>query len=114
MRYPLMIAFAVLLATGQILFKKAALLGVGRALPWGLVNGWLVAALVVYGGATLLWVWILRTTPLSIAYPFAALGFVIVPLVARFLFGEVLDLRYALGVAMIVFGVLLTSGRAGL
>ena len=109
MRYASLIAFAFLLACGQILFKKAALASSGKSLLLGLLNSWMLVALVVYGVATLLWVAILRTTPLSVAYPFAALGFVIVPIAARVMFSEPLDLRYAAGAALIVIGILLTA-----
>lgn len=105
---PLLI-FAVLLAGGQVLFKKAALASLGQPLFPGLANIWMLCALVVYAVATLLWVDLLRRLPLSVAYPFAALGFVLVPLAARFVFGEQLDGRYALGAAFIVAGILLTS-----
>lgn len=109
MRYAPLIAFAFLLASGQILFKKAALASAGKSLLLGLLNWWMLVALVVYGVATLLWVAILRTTPLSVAYPFAALGFVIVPVAARVMFSEPLDLRYAAGAALIVIGIVLTA-----
>jgi len=109
MNYTSLIAFAFLLAGGQILFKKAALAGAGQALPWALLNSWTVLALVLYLVATALWVWILRSTPLSTAYPFAALGFVIVPLAAHYFFGENIDYRYVLGIVLIVTGIVLTQ-----
>ncbi len=109
MHYVQLIAFALLLACGQILFKKAALAVGDRPLLSGILNIWTVTALLLYAAATLLWISILRTTPLSQAYPFAALGFVIVPLASVLLFHEVLDLRYVAGVVCIVAGILLTS-----
>ena len=104
-----LLLFAFLMAFGQILFKKAAIVSSASPIWPGLLNPWMFAALALYAGATLLWVIILRTTPLSVAYPFAALAFVIVPLAARFLFAEPLDGRYALGVMFILAGVILTS-----
>lgn len=109
MQYPLLIAFAFLLSGGQILFKKAAMDSAGEPLLRGLLNWWMLVALVVYGVATVLWVAILRNTPLSVAYPFAALGFVIVPLAARLMFSEPIDLRYAAGAVLIVIGIALTA-----
>ena len=41
-----------------------------------------VAAMLLYAALTLLWVWILTFTPLSYAYPFAALAFGMTPLLA--------------------------------
>ncbi len=101
--------FALLLAAGQILFKKAALAAGDGPLVPGIINPWTLAALVLYGAATMLWIVILRTTPLSLAYPFAALGFVIVPLAARWMFDEALSSTYLLGALLIVCGVVLTS-----
>lgn len=109
MTYLLLTAFAVLLAVGQVLFKKAALAGADEAFPWAFVNGWMALALVLYGAATLLWTWILRTTPLTVAYPFAALAFVLVPLLATGFFGEALTLRVLLGASLIVMGIIVSS-----
>jgi len=107
-RYVLLVSFAVLLAAGQMLFKIAADAGSGRPIPQAFLNVWMLAAVALYASATLLWVFILRSTPLSAAYPFAALGFVLVPLGAAVLFGEVLTLRYAAGIVLVVVGILLT------
>ncbi len=108
-RYFLLMGFALLMSTGQMLFKIAADAGRGKPMPQALLNGWLITALALYGGATLLWVYILRTTPLSVAYPFAALSFIIVPIAAWAFFGEVLSWRYGLGMALIFGGIVLTT-----
>lgn len=111
MRHLLLIAVSLLLATGQMLFKVAADSGAGRPLWQMLHNGWLILAVALYGGATLLWVYILRTTPLSTAYPYAALSFVVVPVGAWALFGEALSWRYGLGMLLIVGGILIITTR---
>jgi drug/metabolite transporter (DMT)-like permease len=110
MRYVLLVAFALLLSSGQVLFKQAAIAGNAKPFPLALFNGWLAAALVLYAIATVLWVWILRTTSLSIAYPFVALGFVLVPLAAHYLFGEPFEARHVLGTALIIAGLFVISG----
>ncbi|MGQ0673130.1 MAG: SMR family transporter [Hyphomicrobium sp.] len=109
MNYGLLVAFAALLALGQVLFKKAALAGSAEAFPSAFLNRWMALAIVLYGAATLLWTWILRTTPLSAAYPFAALAFVIVPLLGAVFFGEPLGWRSAIGAALIVLGIVVIS-----
>lgn len=101
-----LVAFAFLLATGQILFKLAALKAGQQGLSLELINGWFVAALVLYGVATVLWVWLLTFTPLSYAYPFAALGFVIVPIASTVIFNETLTPGYGVGALLIVSGIL--------
>lgn len=105
--------FGVLLALGQILFKFA-----GRnsnlVRDWSDILGlfatpWLWAALVVYAIATLLWVMLLQRVPLSRAYPFAALGFVLVPAAAVWLFGERITGHYLVGATLIVVGIVTIS-----
>lgn len=108
-RYLLLLGFAVLMSAGQMLFKVAADSGNGRPMPLALLNGWLLAAVTLYAGATVLWIHILRATPLSVAFPFAALSFIIVPIGAWALFGEALSWRHGLGMLLIVFGILLTT-----
>lgn len=105
--------FALMMATGQILFKHGAD-GIPRLsrlsdFPALLTNASILAALVLYAVATAFWVFLLQRIPLSRAYPFAALAFVLVPLLAWMIFGERLGLRYALGAGFIAFGVYLTS-----
>lgn len=109
MKLAMLLTFSVLLASGQIIFKKAALVaGDGPMIP-GVLNAWTVLALVMYGAATIIWMAILQTTPLSTAYPFGAVAFVIVPLAAHFVFNEELSMTYLVGAALIFGGIVLTS-----
>ncbi|HEU4780376.1 MAG TPA: hypothetical protein VFS58_10895, partial [Steroidobacteraceae bacterium] len=77
-----LLCFPVAIAAGQILFKRAASQltpGGGSSWFFELARSptmWVAVAL--YAGATLLWVRILTTVPLSRAYPFVALAFVLV------------------------------------
>lgn len=111
-----LVLFAVLLATGQVLFKLAARQApVVRQLSdlWGLFQShWLWLALFLYGLATVLWVLLLQRVPLSRAYPFAALGFVLVPAAGVFIFAEKVSALYIVGTAMIIVGIFITSGVA--
>ena len=109
MRVVYLLCFALLIVAGQILFKYAALRANLDALPWSLINIWLVLALGLYGIATMLWVWLMTFVPLTHAYPFAALGFVIVPLAGVYLFNEPLSWRYAVGAALIVTGIVIIA-----
>ncbi len=105
--------FTLLLSTGQILFKVAAdKLPPLRALndtPALALSPSLWLAFLLYFGSALLWVYLLQRVPLSRAYPFVSVAFVIVPLVAWQLFGESLGPRYLMGAACIVVGVYLTG-----
>lgn len=102
------------IACGQLLFKKAAA-AMSIASRWQdqLLNGWLWAALMLYGVMTLLWVWILRHAPLNIAYPFMGLAFIIVPVLAWALLGEPLTWHTLVGGLLILAGVSLASVGGG-
>lgn len=111
------VALAVVVAAnvgGQLLFKLAAdrvraetdlatmtirLLTIPAM--WG--------AVVLYGITILAWVWVLRSMPLSVAYSAVALVFVLVPLLAVWLFKEPLTPQFAVGSGLIVLGVLLVQ-----
>ena len=97
------------IAIGQILFKQAARASVPAEGWLGWVNGWIIAALFLYGAATLLWVYVLRTTPLAIAYPLFALAFIIVPVLSSIFLGEPLRLSYFVGGAVIIAGVFIST-----
>ncbi len=100
------------ISVGQLLFKKAAAALPATLSMMGLLqNGWLVAALVLYGITTLGWVWILRHVPLNLAYPFMGLAFVIVPTLAWIFLGEPLHWRTLAGGALIMAGVALASAN---
>ena len=108
-----LISFPLVLATGQILFKRAAQqIGTAQGTSWildiaRLPTMWL--AVILYAAATLLWVRILTTVPLSRAYVFVALAFVIVPAAGYFLFDESLSTRFLIGTALIVAGVIVAA-----
>lgn len=108
-----LLLFALSLATGQIFFKFVAqtsepLNSLNNILML-VTNAWFHAALVCYGMSTILWIYILQKVPLSFAYPFVAIGFILVPLFAWLIFGEVLKLKYFLGVLFIIIGLLTIS-----
>ncbi len=109
----LLCVFALLLATGQVLFKVGAdrvptLRSLGD-LPSLASSLSLWAAFLLYIGASLLWIYLLQRVPLSRAYAFASLAFILVPLFAWQVFGESLGPRYLVGAACIMVGVYLTG-----
>lgn len=100
----------VVMTIGQVLFKQVALNynKAGTLFEWGVI-GVLVVAGSMYVISTGLWVWALRSVEISKAYPYFALGFVFVPLLGAWMFGEVLTIRYLFGIMLIVIGVTMTS-----
>jgi drug/metabolite transporter (DMT)-like permease len=104
----LLLALNVLaLSVGQVLFKLAAA-GFEGGEPFArqvMFNKYLFAALVVYGLATVMWVALLRQVPLHVAYPFVALAFFLVPVMAHWVLGEPLRWQTLAGAAVIFVGV---------
>lgn len=98
------------ISIGQLLFKKAAAsIPAIFSLPALLMNGWLFAALVLYGITTLAWIWVLRHVPLHQAYPFMGLCFLIIPTLSWLFLGEPLHWRTLAGGALILAGITLAS-----
>ena len=95
-------------AAGQILLKAGAERWSGRSLFQTLgpaVTDWRVlAGLAVYAVSSVLWLVVLSRVSLSVAYPFAAMGYVVVVAAAALRGEQVPALRW-LGVAFIVLGV---------
>jgi multidrug transporter EmrE-like cation transporter len=105
--------FTLALAAGQLLFKRVALSIIGQPPAAGLLSLFrhpaLYTALAIYGASTLLWIWILSRVPLMQAYPWAAAGVAIVPLIGWYAFGERVAPIFWLGVVLILAGILLTQ-----
>ncbi|HET7174842.1 MAG TPA: 4-amino-4-deoxy-L-arabinose-phospho-UDP flippase [Gammaproteobacteria bacterium] len=99
-----------LISIGQLLFKYSALRMSPKAGFWELIySPYLMAAGIIYVGATFLWVLQLRYVPLNRAYPLFALAFVLVPLLSKWVFDERLNIPYMLGSALILMGVSLCT-----
>jgi drug/metabolite transporter (DMT)-like permease len=98
------------ISTGQLLFKLASGYLDFRhpfAEPRGLMI--LGAALVLYAGATLVWVAVLRHAPLSRIYPIMALSFVLTPLGGMLFLKEPINASYWAGVGLILAGLVVIS-----
>ena len=108
---------AAALAVGQLLFKSTAIRVGG--LPFAAMVSKIAfvpsfyAACLLYAAATMLWVWILTKLPLSTAYPFVGLSFVMVALAGWCFLGETPSIRGWIGVLMVAAGVALAASSAG-
>ncbi len=65
----------------------------------------------LYGISSIIWIFILKQLPLSIAYPTLSLGYVIILFVSWKFFGESIGLFNILGVILIVAGVSLLFAK---
>ncbi len=104
------IAGAVLGALGQVSFKYGA---DGRVLAMDFINPWIATGLLLYLGGTVLWIYALSLVPLTVLYPFTALTYVLVNLLAVGLLREQLSTRGLFGTALVLLGLFLVAGSSG-
>jgi drug/metabolite transporter (DMT)-like permease len=109
MTYLIAIICVLGIAAGQILFKLCAstLQRTGSFFAIETLTT-LFFALALYGITTIAWIWVLQKIDLGRVYPLMALAFVIVPIASHFIFGEQFKTQYFVGVALIIFGIIVT------
>ena len=105
----LLVLTPLIIAGGQVLFKQAGVRGADAPFVRTLFDPTFILAVGLYGIATLMWVYVLKTVPLSAAYTFMALSYVVVPLLAVVFLDETLGLKYALGAGLIIAGLLVVQ-----
>ncbi len=113
------IAMTILLTIyGQLILKWQV--GIAGPLPIGLLpqiwfiltlllRPWVISALVSAFAASLFWMATMTKFELSRAYPFMALNFVLVTLIAVPLFGESVSMGKVLGIVLVTAGLVLLS-----
>lgn len=108
----LIVGTILMLSFGQVLFKNASShLDLSQPSSW--ISVPLVAALGVYGVATVTWLIALSRVPLSFAFPFYGLSFLVVPAAAAIFLGEPLRWQTLLGGMVILCGITLTAWEPG-
>jgi len=104
----MIIGTIAMLAVGQVLFKYAA-----TSLNFSDVRSFLslplFVALAVYAAATVAWLAVLTRVPLSLAFPFYGLSFILVPLLSLLILGEKLRISTVVGGVVIMLGVVISS-----
>lgn len=96
-------------AVSQLCLKRASRDCKGKRLPELAANLWLWLGIGFMGLNILVFAWILRKVPLTIAMPFAALTYILVPFGATRFFAERILPRFWLGAALICLGIVLTT-----
>lgn len=108
----LTILTAFSMAGGQVLFKLGAAEWQADTLGGWIVaflrNPYLVVAVLLYATTVLMWIYLLRTLPLSLVYPVTALSYVLVPLFSYLFLHERISWQVAIGSLVIVTGVIIT------
>ncbi|MDP9728253.1 EamA family transporter [Alicyclobacillus tolerans] len=108
MNYLLILCNIILLVGGQTLWK----IGIGKqhldslkAVILVMFSPWVIAGLVLYVIATVIWIYLLSKMSLSLLYPMQSLAYVAAILVSIFIFKEHVSAWRWAGVAVILAGV---------
>jgi multidrug transporter EmrE-like cation transporter len=108
MPYWLALAAAIVTAIcGQVLLKSGAT-GDGGFLTQ-LLRPHSIIGLVLYGGASLLYMIALRKIPVSVALPCTAASYVVVVLLGHFVFAEPITAQKLVALALICGGVVVLA-----
>ena len=100
---------SLLLAGGQVLLK----FGLARMLPFSMswdfwksvfVNWQFAACGICYGAGSILWFYIVKNYPFSMAYPLVSLSYVFGMIAAIIFFNESVDVMKWIGVLLIMLG----------
>ena len=90
-------------AMNELVYNKNIIVNAINALT----NSNLIYGIILYIVTSLLWLYTIKDMPLSKAYPFLALTFVLVPILSKIFFQEHVGITQLLGMIIIVVGVLL-------
>ncbi|SEN23383.1 undecaprenyl phosphate-alpha-L-ara4N flippase subunit ArnE [Pseudomonas sp. ok272] len=114
MTWALLLGACLLTCLGQVAQKYAVESWRGVDSGWAtkLRSPWLWLALASLGVGLLVWLLVLQRLEVGIAYPMLSLNFVLITLVARFVFHETIDRRHWIGVALVIAGVVLLGRHA--
>lgn len=102
-------------SAGQVLLRASSIAAARSAVQGWM--GWLswtaVAAVVLYAAGMILWLWVLTRVPITQAFAFFGLSFVIVPLAARYWLDDPLPAHALAGGVVIMLGIALSSWPSG-
>ena len=103
------IGCAVAVATGQVLMKVASSSWNEHGMLAIRTLSWLFLAFSVYGVSSLVWIYVLRNVPLSQAYPFMSITFLLVPIASALFFSEKFDWLNVGSSVLIMAGISLSA-----
>ena len=110
-----LLLFAVVsAATGQVMLKPGMQIASARAADSGgslalraATSPWVLLGLVVFGVSAVAWLAALARVPLSVAYPFNALGYIVILTASVVLLHERANVLTWVGSLMVVSGLLI-------
>jgi drug/metabolite transporter (DMT)-like permease len=106
--YLLLLATVSCSVTGQIIMKKGTA-DMANGLKGIVLNPQIMGGGFFYVLAFVFWLNVLKNVPLSIAFPFNSLSYVLILFASRLFLGEALTVPKIIGVAFILVGVVFIS-----
>lgn len=114
MVYIILLLNIVLLVAGQTIWKigleKVGGLNAGNWLQV-MFSPLIMLGIVIYGVATVLWLYVLSRLPISIAYPLQSFAFVLALIIAFLFFKESIPMNRWVGTAIILAGITVLSWK---
>jgi undecaprenyl phosphate-alpha-L-ara4N flippase subunit ArnE len=113
----LMTVQSTLLVTSQVLLKTGLTrlsltdLTFGSKLALVATNLWLVSSVLFLGLAGVVWITVLKKYEFSVAYPLISISYILALVASRMFFAESITGHKLGGVACIILGVILITGR---
>lgn len=115
MIYGLLFVNIILLVLGQTLWK----IGIkslnsplsASAILKLMINPYIVCGILIYGAATIIWIYILSKSELSMIYPMQSLCYVFAAFIGMFVFKEFIPLTRWFGIFLIISGAYFVSLR---
>ncbi len=86
--------------------------GIGGEIGGLLQSPMVLVGLVLYGFGALLWLFVLGRAPLSLAYPFVGIGFILTMLAGTLYLGESVSAARIAGTLLIALGCVLVARSA--
>ena len=76
------------------------------------LNPYIITGFISYGISILLWLWVLSKVDVSLAYPFQALGYIIVTILAWLIFQENISFTRIIALIFITIGLIILAFSA--
>lgn len=99
----------LLIRKGMLVAGEMSMISMVHNIGSLITNIWLWGAVFAYGVSFILWLAVLAKTPVSIAFPFLSIGYVVVTICGYFFFDERISILQICGLIAICAGVILIS-----
>tara|TARA_B100000686_G_C15783360_1_gene476092 strand:+ start:34 stop:405 length:372 start_codon:yes stop_codon:yes gene_type:complete len=74
-----------------------------------ILNPYIIGGFISYGASIILWLWVLSKVEVSLAYPFQALGYILVTILAWLIFHEEINILRIFALVFITIGLILLA-----